>query len=142
MNTEQIAYLEKITEELLQAFEVYAPPVPIEHMLREPVNQMWREMDLTQLSGSFLDVRDQYSPRMSLARLLVRHIARSEWGQQRHLAQLLDDEDNVRRFSRMLIMPRAMIDSLTTSTRTALAISQEFEVPVDEAKQRLTELMN
>ncbi len=141
MNTEQIAYLEKITEELLQAFEVYAPPVPIEHMLREPVNQMWREMDLTQLSGSFLDVRDQFSPRMSLARLLVRHIARSEWGMERELDTLLDNDAAVRQFSRMLIMPQAMIDSLTHSTRTALSISQEFEVPIEEAKQRLTELM-
>jgi hypothetical protein len=142
MNTEQIKYLEQITAELLTAFEVYAPPVPIEHMLREPVNQMWKEMDLTQLSGSFLDIRDQYSPRMSLARLLVRHIALSDWGKERKLDELLDDDEGVRQFSRILIMPEEMISSLTGSTRTAISISQEFEVPLEEARQRLTELMD
>lgn len=142
MDNEQIVYLEKVVNELLEAFEIYAPPVPIEHMLRRPVNQMWQEMDLTQLSGSFLYLRDQYSPRMSLARLLVRHIVRSEWGQERKLSEYLTDEDALHLFSRMLIMPRDMIDSLTSSTRTALAISEEFEVPIDEAKQRLNDLMD
>ncbi len=142
MNQQQTEQLESVAAELIEVFGVLAPPVPIESMLQNPVDGLWNKMDLNQLSGSFLVIKDQYSPRMSLARLLARHVVNSTWGQSRQLPDLIEsDENRLRTFARMLIMPRAMINSLTASARTAAAVSQEFEVPEEDAHTRLTDLM-
>ena len=137
MDTER---LEEIAQELCDIFEVYAPPVPIELMLRRPLPDMWEEVDVTQLSGSFLSVKERFSPRMSLARLLVRHIARSEWGAQHNLSNILSDEDETNTFARMLLMPREMVNGLTDSMRNPKTMSIHFEVPESDAEERLLEL--
>jgi hypothetical protein len=142
MNQQQQDQLESAAVELIDVFGVLAPPLPIETMLQNPVDGLWEKMDLSQLSGSFLVVKDQFSPRMSLARLLARHVVNSQWGQSRQLPQIIgNDENNLRIFARMLIMPHHMIDSLTSSSRNATAISREFEVPEEDAHLRLTELI-
>lgn len=133
--------LETITREICDAFDVYAPPVPIELMLQQPVNGMWEELDPSQLSGSFMRVDGRYSPRMSLTRLLARHIAQSEWGKAQGLLTLIPDPDTLNVFARMLIMPQDMVEGLTSSTRNPKAMSLHFEVPEDEARQRLIELI-
>ncbi|GAB4313042.1 MAG: hypothetical protein Kow00117_05750 [Phototrophicales bacterium] len=133
--------LEQIAEELIKTFEIYAPPVPIETMLRDPKNNMWETVDVNQISGTFLSIRDQYSPRMSLARLLARHVATSPWGKARGLLDILrKDEENIKAFARMLIMPREMVNSLPGSARNPLAMTHEFEVPEEDASLRLAEL--
>lgn len=132
--------LEAIANEVMEAFEVYAPPVPIELMLQKPRPDMWTEVDVTQLSGSFLSVKDRYSPRMSLARLLARHIASSEWGHSRNLFTILQEGDNLQAFARMLIMPEDMLSGLTSSNRTTAYVVSHFEVPQDDASQRLLEI--
>jgi hypothetical protein len=132
--------LEAIANEVMEAFEVYAPPVPIELMLQKPRTDMWNEVDVTQLSGSFLSVKDRYSPRMSLARLLARHIASSEWGQARNLFTILQEGDSLQAFARMLIMPEDMLSGLTSGNRTTGYVVSHFEVPQDDASQRLLEL--
>ncbi|MCU0513502.1 MAG: hypothetical protein MUE40_13150 [Anaerolineae bacterium] len=134
--------LEKITAEIMEVFEVYAPPVPIELMLHNPAAGMWDKIDVTQLSGSFLSIKDRFSPRMSMARLLARHIAVSDWGRKRGLFTLLQQQDNLQLFARMLVMPGDMVQGLTSSTRNPAYISTHFEVPEDDAGQRLLELLD
>lgn len=135
------AQLEDLTTRILEMFDVYAPPVPIELMLQKPLPGLWEKIDITQLSGSFLSVKERFSPRMSLARLLARHIAASEWGQQQGLLGLLHDSDAIQAFARMLIMPREMIMGLTASSRNPAYISTYFEAPQEDASQRLIELI-
>lgn len=133
--------LEDITQEICEIFEVYAAPVPIETMLTAPPSELWDDLDVTQLSGSFLSMKERFSPRMSLARLLARHIAGSKWGQQRGLSAILNDEDMISLFARMLIMPADMVHGLTSSARNPRSISLHFEVPESEARQRLIDLV-
>lgn len=132
--------LETIAQEILEIFEVFAPPVPIETMLQRPKNGMWDTVDPTQLSGSFLSIKDRYSPRMSLTRLLTRHIAVSQWGRERGLFQLLQNNDALNAFARMLIMPRDMVLGMTQSNRNPAVMSDYFEVPRDDAEARLNDL--
>lgn len=82
MDNEQ---LEALAQKLCDTFEIYAPPVPVEIMLRKPKENMWEEVDPAQLSGTFMKLTDRFSPRMSMARLLVRHISISDWGKQHNL---------------------------------------------------------
>jgi hypothetical protein len=132
--------LEEIAQEICEAFESFAPPIAVELMLQQPPESMWDEIDVAQLSGSFLSIKERYSPRMSLARLLVRHIAASEWGISRGLDKILGDSELLNAFARMILMPREMISGLTTAMKTPQAISLRFEVPESDAKDRLIEL--
>lgn len=134
-------HLEAVAQEVVEAFEVYAPPVPIETMLQRPVNGMWEELDVSQLSGSFLSIKDRYSPRMSLARLLARHIASSAWGEAQGLDDVLTDKQLELAFARMLIMPEEMVMGLTAGARNPTAMSMHFEVPAEDAQLRLQELL-
>lgn len=132
--------LESITDELIKVFAIQSPPIPIERMLQQPQENMWDELDINKLSGSFLNIKDYYSPRMSLARLLARHIVSSPWGKERGLTDLLTDEMMLRAFARMLMMPAGMVTALSPEARTPERLSIHFEVPLDEAEQRLKEL--
>jgi hypothetical protein len=134
--------LEGITTELMEVFEVYSPPVPIETMLNKPRENMWDEVDATQLSGGFMSIKDRYSPRMSLARLLARHIASSDWGRERGLFEMFKtDETLLPVFARMLIMPANMLRNLSAAARNPTTMSLQFEVPEEDARQRLQEYL-
>ncbi|MDZ4670330.1 MAG: hypothetical protein SH821_05630 [Phototrophicales bacterium] len=133
--------LEEIAHELIESFDIHAPPVPIETMLQHPKSGMWDEVDVNQLSGTFLSIKDQYSPRMSLARLLARHVATSTWGKERGVFDMVKkDEELLRAFARMIIMPATMVRGLTASARNSMSLSTEFEAPEEDARQRLLEL--
>lgn len=135
--------LEAIATEFIEIFEIHTPPVPIEIMLQRPKNDMWEEVDISELSVGFLKGGGHFSPRMSLARLLARHVVQSEWGAQRGLPELFKQgswDEMTKAFARMLIMPIGMIKALTPEARTPLTMSMHFEVPEDDAKQRLDEL--
>lgn len=133
---------EQYVDELLTLFNVRMPPVPIESMLQHPRENMWQEVDITKLSTSFMKVGDVYGPRMSLARMLTRHIASSDWGKQRELTVLLTEPDHLHVFARMLIMPRRMISQLSIAARNPTAMSVHFQVPEEDARQRLLEVRN
>jgi len=136
-----IKHLETAAINLLEIHEVSEPPIPIETMLRSPKDEMWKQVDINQLSGTFLSIKDQFSPRMSLTRLLVRHIVKSEWGKERKLESIfIEDEELLHAFARMLIMPASMIEKLSSGARNPMAISLKFEVPEDDARIRLSEL--
>jgi hypothetical protein len=139
-----LSHLEGVATELIQIFEINTPPVPIEIMLQRPKPDMWKEVDITELSVGFLKGGGHYSPRMSLARLLARHVVHSEWGEQRGLKDILKSENGeemLRAFARMLIMPREMVKALTPGARTPITMSMHFEVPEDDAQQRLDDLV-
>jgi hypothetical protein len=136
-------HLEAVASELIESFEITSPPIPIEIMLQRPKPDMWHEVDITELSVGFLRAGGHFSPRMSLARLLARHVIQSEWGEQRGLREhFKDDRDEslLRAFARMLIMPAGMVRMLSESARTPLTMSIHFEVPEDDARQRIKEL--
>lgn len=132
--------LEIVASEVIETFDIKAPPVPIESMLQHPKPGMWEEVDITRLSGGFLSIKDPYSPRMSLTRLLARHIIQSQWGQTRKMQDIVTSDTDVHTFARMLIMPLAMVRALSNSARNPTTMSLHFEVPEDDARQRLIEL--
>jgi hypothetical protein len=134
------ARLESVTQELMDAFSITAPPIPIESMLQHPRPDMWEDVDISQLSGSFIRVREGYAPRMSLARLLARHVVNCPWGQARNLQGIEREEGKLYRFARMLVMPESMILELSPTARTPQLVSVHFEVPEDDARLRLQEM--
>lgn len=137
---DELRKLEACVAELMTAFEITVPPVPIETMLQNPMPNMWEQVDATQLSGTFLSMKTQYSPRMSLARLLARHVAVSSWGKERNLSYILKDEELLRIFARMMLMPANMVMILTSGARNPTTMSMHFEVPEEDARFRLQEL--
>ncbi len=140
LTSEQLEHLEAAAAELIEVFEIHSPPVPVESMLQNPRPDMWEEVDISQLSGTFLSIKDHYSPRMSLARLLARHIIASEWGRSRGIPNILSDDSAVRAFARMLIMPASMVRALSAGARNPTAMSMHFEVPEEDSRLRLQEL--
>ncbi|PJF28367.1 MAG: hypothetical protein CUN53_00585 [Phototrophicales bacterium] len=132
--------LELIAEEVIKAFEINAPPIPIEKMLQHPKPDMWEDLDISQISVNFLKVTNYYSPRMSLARLLARQLCASRWGSRLGLDAIWGNEIKLHRFTRMLVMPSSMITELTLTARTPSIMSVHFEVPLDDARLRLEEL--
>jgi hypothetical protein len=132
--------LEAVANTLIQAFDVHTPPVPVESMLQRPRPGMWNEVNVSQLTGSFLSIRDKYSPRMSLARLLARHVMASAWGQTHKVAEYIEkDEERLKAFARMIIMPDDLLRSMSMGSRNPVAMGMYFEVPEDEAEMRLQE---
>lgn len=138
-----IQHMEDIIREVMTAFDVVAPPIPVELMLQKPPAGMWEDVDVTQLSGSFLSIKDRYSPRMSMARLLAKHIAGSDWGRERGLFDLISQgQEHLNAFARGLLMPQEMVESRPANARNPTTMSLHFEVPEDDARQRLLELFD
>ena len=127
-------------DDLLAAFDVEKPPVPVELILQRPRLGMWREVNLGDLSLSFITVTDPFSPRMAVARLLARYMCGSRWGETHGLRRYADSDDEVRALARAVIMPRGMIVALGVEQHTPLDISARFEVPEADARQRLLDL--
>jgi hypothetical protein len=121
---DKFSELEKIAAELIAVFEIDKPPVPIESMLQNPRLGMWDEVNPTQLTSTFLRINDPYSPRMAIARMLARHVVISDWGRARNLPEMMGrDETIVHHFARMIVMPRSMIDDLSSNERNPVAMS-------------------
>ena len=134
--------LEALATELIAAFEITSPPVPVESMLNNPKEGigMWQSVDMSRLSGSFMSLKSLYSPRVSIARMLARHVMASEWGKTRNTETLLNGKEALQTFARMLLMPKDMVTGLTRSGRNPTTMSIQFEVPEDDARVRLQEI--
>lgn len=128
-----------VVAELITAFEVERPPVPVELMLKRPRPGMWQEPNLGDLSLSFIQLSSPFSPRMSIARLLARHLCGCPWGEARGLRRDHTD-DEIRYLARAILMPAAMIAALLESQRDPLDVSARFEVPESDALARLQDL--
>lgn len=140
LTVEVLMRFERAVADLLSAFDVVRPPVPLELILQRPRQGMWREVNLSELSLSFISVEQPFSPRMSVARLLARHMCRCEWGAERGLSDFAEDTEALRALARAIVMPRSMLEELPEAQRTSLNISTRFEVPERDAQLRLTEL--
>jgi hypothetical protein len=129
-----------VVDEIMLAFDVDQPPIPIELMLERPREGLWPRADLAQLTSSFLVMTDRFSPRMSVARLLARHIANSDWGKGRGLEPVYNSKNLTSQFARALIMPRTMVAEAQESGLSEMGFLNRFEVPGDDYKARLLEL--
>jgi hypothetical protein len=132
--------LETVGRELIHLYSVSAPPVPIERMLQHPHPDMWDDVDMDNISSTFLNISTPYSPRMSLARFLARQIAESPWGRERGLAGVGDDDQAIHTLARVIIMPADLVLEISEASRTPQLISLHFEVPEEDARLRLKEL--
>lgn len=128
-----------VVTELMVAFEVERPPVPVELMLKRPRPGMWREPNLGDLSLSFIQISSQFGPRMSIARLLARHLCGCPWGAARGLRRDHTDEE-IRYLARAILMPSQMIAALPEAQRDPLDLGARFEVPESDALARLQDL--
>src|SRR5262245_47525573 len=132
--------IETAVKDLVKAFDVSTPPIPVELMLQRPKPGMWKEINLSELSTSFINVRQRYSPRMSVGRLLARSICRSEWGDRHQLKSYIEDDEAIRALARAILVPKDMLDLIPPASRSTMAVSMRFEVPEDDARQRLLDL--
>jgi hypothetical protein len=128
-----------VVSELMEAFEVDRPPVPVELMLKRPRPGMWREPNLGDMSLSFIQISSPFSPRMSIARLLARHVCGCPWGEARGLRRDHPDED-IRYLARAILMPARMVAGVPEAQRDPLDLSARFEVPESDALARLQDL--
>ena len=131
--------LESVVRELLQLYDIAAPPIPIERMLQHPLDDMWDDIDMNFVTSTFMKISTPFSPRMSLARFLARHIAKSPWGEKRGLDGL-DDDQSIHQFARVIVMPADLVLELSAASQTPQIISLHFEVPEEDAELRLQEL--
>jgi hypothetical protein len=132
--------IEIATNEIMALFDVDQPPVPIELMLERPREGLWTRADLAELTSSFLVMTDRFSPRMSVARLLARHIARCDWGKEHGLLPIYSSKSLTNNFARALMMPQPMLEDALQSGQSRKAIINRFEVPEEDFKLRLNEL--
>lgn len=140
MNDFNPEILESAVDEIMMLFDVDHPPVPIELMLERPREGLWTRADLTELTSSFLVMTDRYSPRMSVARLLARHIARCDWGDEHGLGPIFNSKTLTNRFARALMMPRGMVAQAFEDGQSHIAMLNRFELPENDFKMRMIEL--
>lgn len=131
--------IETIVEEILTVFDIAKAPVPVEMMLQKPIDNMWDEIDLSEMSATFLSLDDLYAPRMSAVRLLSRNILRSDWGRSRNIDEWLNQSETVNQFARALIIPRRLLED-GAIPKTTDVISRHFEVPQKDVEARLEDL--
>src|SRR5258705_10884506 len=131
MPDDQLGVIEMAIVDLMNAFDVTEPPIPVEIMLQRPKAGMWKEVNLSELSTAFINIKQRYSPRMSVARLLARCACRSEWGDTRKLSEIGSTDDGLRALARAILMPQTMLDRLTVVSRTPMTASMRLEVPED-----------
>jgi hypothetical protein len=140
MISDTLGLFEVAVSDLIAAFDVKRPPVPVELMLQRPRPGLWNEVNLSELSTTFISIKERYSPRMSVARLLARHICRCAWGANHHLAPFANSEDDIHLLARAIVMPASLLAQVSLSNRAPLIISTRFEVPEKDAYLRLVEL--
>lgn len=139
----ELKHLEHIAAELLEAFDVSTAPVPIENMLQNPPQGIMVKIDMRDMTTTFLTPGSgPYARRMSLARFLVRQVAPSPWGEERGLGDLIaqEKENVLNTLARMIMMPLDMMEAITVSNRTPMAVGIQFEVPEDDARRRLLDM--
>jgi 16S rRNA (guanine(966)-N(2))-methyltransferase RsmD len=139
----ELERLERIASELVAAFGIVEPPVPVEEMLQDPKPGMWQNVvNMLNLTQSFLTSQGPLGARMSLARLLARELAHSPWGQAHDLDTLLGgaQESRLYPFARMIVMPLEMVDSVPAESRNPVTFALRFYVPEEDARDRLADL--
>lgn len=135
--------LEASVRDLLALFAIDKAPIALEKMLQTRHAELWEAVEVEDLSmGMMLPFTPErvYEPRMSMARLIGRKLARSPWGIQHGLEWVETTKENTEIFARTLVMPEQMVLALSPANRTVSVLSDHFEVPLSEASKRLNEL--
>jgi len=139
IDTQILDLLEVVVDDLLTVFDVNSPPVPVEIMLQRPKTGMWQQVNLGEMSTTFLRVSEQYGLRLSIARLLARHICRSVWGEAHGLTAYSKNDTVIYALARALLIPRRLIVD-QKAPHDSIAVSYRFGVPESAARLRLMEL--
>ena len=134
------ARINRLVNALLERYQVTEPPVPIERMLKHPLNGLW-EAHPSQISFILGHGLYRYAPRLAEARLLYRMLSDSvpareagfdtPWPASRRA---------IKYFARCLLMPEKWMRALPKPNRTPDAISEIFQVTSYDAIIRLKEL--
>ncbi|HLA42040.1 MAG TPA: hypothetical protein VJZ27_01310 [Aggregatilineales bacterium] len=132
--------IDPVVNEILNIFDVTRAPVPVELMLQRPREGTWPQVDIAEMSVSFLNLHDRYAPRMSTVRLLARNIARCAWGQERGLKVLFEDFEYINLFARAIIMPRRLLEIVVDEDFDKITLSGRFEMPEEDTQARLLDL--
>ena len=56
--------IDPVVNEILSIFDVDRAPVPVELMLQRPREGTWPQVDIAEMSVSFLNLHDRYAPRL------------------------------------------------------------------------------
>jgi hypothetical protein len=134
------ARINRLANTLLERYHINEPPVPIEHMLLQPLEQLW-DAHPSQISFIMGHGIYRYAPRLAEARLLYRMLADSSAARQIGLdAPWPSSRREIKYFARCLLMPEEWIRALPPPDRTPDAIGERFQVTSYDAIVRLAEL--
>lgn len=134
------ARIHLLAQRLLEHYQVVAPPVPVDDMLRHPISDLW-DSNPEQVSSIIGHGLYRYAPRSAEARLLYRYISDSAAARAAGFeAPVLAARREVKYFARCLLMPAEWIRALPEAERTPDTISEKFQVTSFDALMRLAEL--
>lgn len=129
-----------IISELLGHYAINSAPVPVEMILQNPARDMWSGVDLSRLSRALVSDSRPFALRLALAQLLVRLLCESAWGRERGLPDPGEREGALAPLVRALLMPRNLLAALPVSALNPEMVQMMFQVPQEEASQRLIEV--
>ena len=134
------AALATLAEKLREHYGVVEPPVPIERMLEEPPPGLGK-LDLDQISSVMEHGLYSHAPRLAMARLLCREIARSK-AARAHLGVDVPIKSyaEIKFFARCLLMPSLWIQQLSEQGLSVEQISTYLQAPSYAVVTRLAEL--
>ncbi len=134
------ARINRLVNALLERYQVTEPPVPIERMLKHPLNGLW-EAHPSQISFILGHGLYRYAPRLAEARLLYRMLSDSVAAREAGFdAPWPASRRAIKYFARCLLMPEEWMRNLSQPDRTPDGISEIFQVTSYDAIIRLTEL--
>jgi hypothetical protein len=132
--------INRLVNALLVRYHVTEPPVPVERMLKQPLDGLW-EPHPSQISFILGHGIYRYAPRLAEARLLYRMLAESAAAREAGLDTPWPASRRViKYFARCLLMPENWIRALPPPVRTPDAVSEIFQVTSYDAIIRLAEL--
>jgi hypothetical protein len=134
------ARINRLVNALLERYHITEPPVPIEHMLKQPADGLW-EPHPSQISFILGHGIYRYAPRLAEARLLYRMLSDSPTAREGGLDTPWPvSRRAIKYFARCLLMPEEWIRALPQPDRTPDAVSEIFQVTTYDAIIRLAEL--
>ncbi len=134
------ARIQHLANTLLDRYQVHEPPVPIEHILKHPLLDLWQP-NPSKISFIVGHGLYRYAPRLAEARMLYRMLCDNADARRAGLdAPWPAARREVKYFARCLLMPEDWIRQLPEADRTVDAISERFQVTTFDALIRLAEL--
>jgi len=134
------ARINRLATTLLERYQITAPPVPIERILRQPLDDLW-EAHPSQISFILGHGIYRYAPRLAEARLLYRMLADNSAAREAGLDTPWPvSRRAIKYFARCLLMPEGWIRALPEPDRTPDIASEIFQVTTYDVIIRLAEL--